>query len=270
MPRKLAVPILLVLLLLAAALFLFMQGHSIGAPSDQHLETATATNNRATNGMPMILVFSKTAGFRHASIADGIVAIRKLAAEHNVHADFTEDATAFTTANLARYRAVVFLSTTGTILDSEQKAAFEHYIHAGGGYAGIHSATDTEYSWAWYGRLVGTFFKSHPQVTRATLHVEDHKHPSTVMLPEKWERVDEWYNFRTNPRPGVHVLLTLDETTYKGGEMGQDHPIAWYHDFEGGRAWYTALGHTPESYREPLFVAHLWGGIAYAARLSEM
>jgi len=225
----------------------------------------TSENN---GGTAMVLVFSKTAGYRHASIKDGIGAISRLASQHDVNVDFTEDAAAFTAENLARYKAVVFLSTSGTILNAEQKVAFEHYIRAGGGYAGIHSATDTEYDWAWYGQLVGAFFQSHPHIARATIDVEDQQHSSTSMLPKKWERTDEWYNFRTNPRANVHVLMTLDETSYEGGTMGKDHPIAWYHEFEGGRAWYTALGHTSESFSEPLFLAHLWGGISYAAGLS--
>lgn len=217
-----------------------------------------------------LLVFSKTAGFRHASIADGKAALQKLASEHGVAIDFTEDAQAFTDENLRRYAAVIFLSTTGHILDSDQQLAFERYIHAGGGYVGVHSATDTEYDWAWYGQLVGTYFDrahGHSYVTQATLHIVDRTHPSTAMLPARWIRTDEWYNFTSNPRPKVHVLITIDETTYVGGVMGTDHPIAWYHAFDGGRSWYTALGHTSESYSEPLFLAHLWGGIVYAAQL---
>ncbi len=214
-----------------------------------------------------LLVFSKTGGFRHASIKDGKIALQKLAAEHNVAADFTEDATAFTDTNLARYDAVVFLLTTGNILDDGQQAAFERYIRAGGGYVGVHSASDTEYDWPWYGGLVGAYFDrihGHSKVVQATIHVTDRTHPSTVMLPALWVRTDEWYNFASNPRGRVNVLMTIDESTYKGGVMGADHPIAWYHEYDGGRAWYTALGHTSESYYEPLFLAHLWGGIMYA------
>ncbi len=213
----------------------------------------------------MLLVFSKTTGYRHSSIKEGSATIGRLATEHHVGVDFTEDSSLFTPANLARYSAVIFLNTTGTILDDEQKAAFEGYIHAGGGYVGVHSAADTEYQWAWYDKLVGTHFKHHPQIAQATVNVEDHSHPSTSMLPTKWVRTDEWYDFLSNPRDHVHVLLTLDESTYAGGLMGADHPIAWYHDFEGGRSWYTGMGHTAQSYSEPLFEAHLWGGIAYAA-----
>jgi type 1 glutamine amidotransferase len=232
-------------------------------------DSGTAT---ATTCPKKLLVFSKTGAFRHASIKDAIAALRKLAAQHNVAADFTEDASVFTDENLRQYSAVVFLLTSGHILDDNEKAAFERYIEAGGGYVGVHSASDTEYDWAWYGKLVGAYFDrihGHSSVTPATINVIDRTHPSTVMLPTKWVRTDEWYNFATNPSGSVHVLMTIDETTYKGGVMGANHPIAWYHEFDGGRAWYTALGHTSESYSEPLFLAHLWGGIAYAAGLSE-
>jgi len=215
-----------------------------------------------------VLVFSKTAGFRHDSIPHGIAAIKALGAEHGFSVDTTEDAGRFTTAELTRYRVVVFLSTTGdNILDPDQKAAFEGFIHSGGGFAGIHSASDTEYQWAWYGRLVGAYFADHPQIQPATVHVEDIGHPSTKDLPVIWRRTDEWYNFRTNPRGTAHVLATLDEATYSGGKMGSDHPIAWCQEIDGGRSWYTAMGHTVESYAEPLFRLHLLGGIESAAGL---
>jgi type 1 glutamine amidotransferase len=217
---------------------------------------------------PRLLVFSKTAGFRHASIKDGIAAIRILAMAHHVVVDATEDANVFSVDNLKRYKAIVFLSTTGDVLDDAQQEAFEHYIQAGGGYVGIHSASDTEYDWSWYGQLVGAYFKSHPAyLQQAAITVEDAHTSSTSMLPHIWERTDEWYNFRSNPRSHVHVLLTLNEATYQGGTMGKDHPISWYHDFDGGRSWYTGMGHTEASFDEPLFLAHIWGGIVYAAHL---
>jgi len=227
---------------------------------------STATTSAACP--PALLVFSKTAEFRHDSIPAAQAALRQLAAEHGWRADFTEDATLFTYERLARYDAVIFLLTTGDVLDSAQEAAFERYIRAGGGFVGVHSASDTEYGWAWYGGLVGAHNNQqnkHSGVVSATIQVSDHAHPSTAGLPDRWTRTDEWYNFAVNPRPQVHVLMTMDESTYTGGTMGADHPIAWYHEYDGGRAWYTALGHTVESYREPLFLAHLWGGIEYAA-----
>ncbi|MEV4345024.1 ThuA domain-containing protein [Actinoplanes sp. NPDC049596] len=214
-----------------------------------------------------VLVFSKTAEFRHDSIPAGIAAIKQLGADNGFTVDATEDAAAFTDANLANYRAVIWLSTTGDVLDAGQQAAFERYIKAGGGYAGIHAASDTEYSWPWYGKLVGAYFNSHPANQQATVKVEDHAHPSTATLPERWSRYDEWYNFRTNPRGDVHVLASLDETSYTpgAGAMGSDHPTAWCQDYDGGRAWYTGGGHTQESYADPQFLAHLLGGIRTAA-----
>ncbi|GAC1460927.1 MAG: hypothetical protein PVSMB2_22140 [Ktedonobacteraceae bacterium] len=215
-----------------------------------------------------ILVFSKTGAFRHASISDALVALRRRAVSQHVTIDASEDASVFTDVNLSHYNAVVFLLTTGKILDASQKAAFERYIQRGGGYAGVHSASDTEYDWSWYGQLVGAYFDrvhGHSRVVQARVHVLDTTHSSTQMLPAFWVRTDEWYNFAANPRRTVHVLMIVDEKTYSGGVMGTDHPIAWYHAFDGGRSWYTAMGHTSESYKEPLFLAHLWGGILYAA-----
>lgn len=210
-----------------------------------------------------VLVFSKTAGFRHASIAAGKTALLKMGSENNWMVDTTEDALVFTAANLKRYDVVVFLNTTGNILNEEQQAAFEKYIQAGNGFAGIHAATDTEYDWPWYCRLVGANFASHPKQQNATLLVKDSLHSSTKHLPHLWQRFDEWYNFK-NQYSGVHVLVTIDETTYEGGKNGDNHPMAWYHDYDGGRAFYTALGHTEASYSEENFLQHLRGGLQYA------
>lgn len=211
------------------------------------------------------LVFSKTAGFRHASIPDGLAALRALGDTHGFTVDATEDAAVFTDAGLAPYQVVVFLSTTGDVLDAAQQAAFERYIRAGGGFVGIHAAADTEYAWSFYGALVGAYFRSHPAIQQATVKVADGVHPSTAHLPKRWARTDEWYDYRANPRGTVHVLATLDEATYSGGTMGHDHPIAWCQVYEGGRSWYTAGGHTSESFQEPLFRTHLLGGLRYAA-----
>lgn len=211
-----------------------------------------------------VLVFSKTAGFRHDSIPEGIAAVRELGTTGGFAVDATEDAGAFTARNLARYDAVVFLSTTGDVLDTIQQAAFERYIKRGGGYVGIHAAADTEYDWAFYGGLAGAYFQSHPAIQPATVTVEDRSHPATLGLPRSWERTDEWYNYRSNPRDRAHVLASLDESSYTGGTMSGDHPIAWCQEYRGGRAFYTGGGHTKESYAEPAFRQHLLGGIRYA------
>ena len=214
-----------------------------------------------------VLVFSKTAGYRHASIPQGIAALKALGEKAGFAVEATEDASAFRDDNLKRHAAVVFLSTTGDVLDEMQQQAFERYIRAGGGFVGIHSASDTEYDWPWYGRLVGAYFASHPEGTpTAAVRIVDPGHPSTSALPVAWVRSDEWYNFKANPRGSVQVLATVDEKTYSGGSMGDDHPVAWFHGMDGGRAWYTAMGHTGESYAEPLFLRHLLGGIQYSVR----
>ncbi len=216
-------------------------------------------------GKPRVLVFSKTAGFRHSSIPNGKVAILKLGRENGFDTDTTENASLFNKDSLQKYSAVVFLNTTGDVLDSYQQAAFERYIQSGGGFAGIHSATDCEYHWPWYGKLVGAYFKSHPKTQQAKIILKDKNHPSTAHLPDVWERTDEWYNFKQVPSDSnVKILLAIDEKSYEGGENGDNHPMAWYHDYDGGRAFYTELGHTEESYAEPNYLKHILGGIQYA------
>ena len=231
-----------------------------------------------------VLVFSKTTGFRHGSIGAGIRAVERLGAQYGFTVDATEDATQFTAANLAQYEAVVWMSTTSDVLNDTQQAAFEDYIQAGGGYVGVHAASDTEYTWPWYGDLVGAYFQSHPAGTpTATINVEDKTTASSCALPDRWERTDEWYNFQSkdnpvvngggadySPRvnPNINVIATLDESTYVEGDgnaTDDDHPIAWYQEFDGGRSFYTGGGHTDASFSEPLFRLHLLGGIQYAA-----
>lgn len=239
---------------MSAAALVFL---ALSAPAK--MDTALAVPN------PRVLVFSKTAGFRHDSIPTGIETIRDLAKERGFQVYATEEAQVFTPGNLGQFDCVVFLNTTGDVLNDDQQKAFEAYIRSGGGYVGVHSATDTEYGWPWYGQLAGAYFRSHPQIQKADIRVEDRAHPTTCHLPNPWTRTDEWYDFRASPRPNVRVLANLDETTYKGGLMGADHPIVWCHEFQGGRAWYTALGHTKETYAEPLFRTHLAEGILWAA-----
>lgn len=212
-----------------------------------------------------ILVFSKTAGFRHDAIPAGIDALRTLGQQHDFTVTATEDAGAFTTANLATYEAVVFLNTTGDVLNSTQQTALQSYVDTGGGYLGVHAAADTEYDWPYYGQLVGAWFQSHPAIQQATIRNEDRTHPATSHLGATWTRSDEWYNYRANPRPNVHVLQTLDESTYSGGSMGADHPITWCHSQGQGRSFYTGLGHTIASYADPAFRSLLLGGVRYAA-----
>ncbi|MFG3554807.1 ThuA domain-containing protein [Micromonospora sp. NPDC047557] len=231
--------------------------------------TTPATPASAADAPYDVLVFSKTAGFRHDAIPVGIQTIRDLGAANNFTVTATEDAAAFTTANLAQYEAVVFLNTTGDVLNATQQTAFESYIGSGRGYVGVHAAADTEYDWPFYGNLVGAWFASHPAIQQANVKVEDRGHAATGHLPQTWTRTDEWYNYRTNARSTAHVLATLDESSYSGGGMGADHPHSWCKSYSGGRSFYTGGGHTQASYAEPAFRAHLLGGIRYAAGRSK-
>ena len=219
-----------------------------------------------------VLVFSKTAGWRHDSIPEGVQTLRELGAANNFAVTTTEDANQFTASNLARFKAVVFLNTTGDILNSTQQTAFESYIRAGGGYVGVHSAADTEYDWPFYGELVGAYFAGHPAAQQsANVKVENRATAATSHLPQTWRRWDEWYNYRTNPRSTARVLASLDETSYRPetGAMG-DHPHTWCKTYQGGRSFYTGNGHTKESYSDPAFRAMLLGGLRYAAGKTKM
>jgi cytochrome c len=215
-----------------------------------------------------VLVFTKTSGFRHDSIPKGVALIRSLGTSHGFDVDSTGDASRFTRKTLAGYRVVVFLNTTGDVLNRRQQAALEGYVRNGGGWVGVHSAADTEYGWPFYGTLLGggAWFVSHPEIQAATIDVERATHPSTSHLPATFSFTDEWYNFRRSPRGSVRVLLSIDETSYEpgSGAMG-DHPIAWFHLVNKGRGWYTNLGHRPETYDDPTFALHLLGGIGWAA-----
>ncbi len=214
-----------------------------------------------------VLVFSKTSSFRHESIPAGIEAIRSLGKQHGFAVDTTESSASFNEKTLKRYNVIVFLNTTGDVLNDAQQLELNRWVQAGGGFVGIHAAADTEYEWPWYGELVGAYFNGHPNdpnVRDATIKVIDKTHVSTKHLPETWKRTDEWYNYK-DIRPEINVLLNLDEKSYQGGTNGDNHPIAWYRDFDGGRTWYTGLGHTNECYQDQDFVEMLWGGIQYAA-----
>jgi cytochrome c len=220
---------------------------------------------------PRILVFYETKGWKHASIPAGIRAIQQLGLAHGFAVDTTGESSVFNEADLRPYAAVVFLSTTGNVLNVAEQNAFERYIQAGGGFAGIHSAAATEYDWMWYEHLLGAHFSSHPHnpgVRPGIVHVVDTTHLATRDLPATWSRKEEWYSYHTF-FPGIHVLALLDEDTYEGGTNGSHHPIAWYHAFDGGRSFYTGLGHEDESYSDPLFLEHILGGIQYAMGKNE-
>ena len=231
------------------------------------LPGCTSGTEEPAGSVPKILIFSKTTGFYHQSIEKGMITVLDLCRDNNMIAYGTRDAAAFTPENLQQYSAVVFLNTTRDILDSMQQEAFVQYIRSGGGFVGIHAACDTEYDWPWYGKLAGAWFKRHPMGTpEATILVTDKSHPATSMLPDEWVRSDEWYEFK-DISPDINVLAYLDETTYEGGEMGENHPFIWYQEFEGGRSFYTGCGHSPENFEEPLMQEHLLAAIKWAGKI---
>ena len=232
--------------------------------------TSSSTGTGGAGGDPVtppaVLLFTKTAGFAHSSIPDAVAALESTGATRGWTVTTTDDAATFTTTGLADIDVVVVLMTTGDALDRGQQAALETFVQSGRGWVGVHSASDTEYDWPWYGGLVGAYFAGHPSPQQANVVVEVTDHPATAHLPATWTRFDEWYSFDDNPRDDVLVLMALDESTYDPGGLAMgDHPIAWSHAYDGGRAFYTAGGHTSESYEEPDFIAHLVGGIEWAA-----
>lgn len=213
---------------------------------------------------PKVLVYHKTAGFHHESIPKGIKTIEDLGMENNFLVEETDDSQAFSEANLNKYDLVIFLNTTGDVLDLQQQKAFEGYIDNGGNFFGIHAAADTEFGWEWYGDLVGAYFMSHPKIQEAEITVMDTNHPTVAHFERSFRRTDEWYNYK-DINPEINVLLNLEESSYEGGENGKNHPIAWYQELSGGgRAIYTGGGHTIESYDEPEFREHLRRSILFA------
>jgi type 1 glutamine amidotransferase len=229
---------------------------AIIAQSDQSASPAQAENT--------ILVFSATRGFRHASIPDGIKAIGAIASKNHWKMVATEDSSVFNNSNLKQFSVVVLLNTTGNVFGPNEEAALQQYVRSGGGVIGIHAAADCEYEWPWYNQLIGGYFESHPAIQSATLVVKE-KHPATAHLGSSWIHKDEWYNYKS-VSPAIKVLLELDEKSYEGGKMGSSHPIAWYQEFDGGRLFYTGLGHTSEAYQDEKFIMHVTEGIRWAMK----
>ncbi len=212
---------------------------------------------------PRVLIFSKTNGYHHASIATGTATIRKLGEENGFAVDTTVDSTWFRKKILKKYAAIIFLSPTGKVFGPEEETALQDYVHSGRGVVGIHAAADCEYNWQWYGDLIGGYFKSHPKQQEAKFIIDDKDNAATKGLPDPLTHFDELYNYKYY-NPDIKVLIKLDETSYTGGANGDNHPIAWYHEFEGGRSFYTGLGHTDQCWADPLFQHHLLAGIKYA------
>ncbi len=226
-----------------------------------YAQTAKAKGKTARR----ILLFTKTApgSYRHESIGPGKLAVMRLCRENGIEVDTSENSDLFTDDNLKKYQALVFLSANQDIFNPAQEQAFQRYIRAGGGFAGIHAASGAEREWPWYAQLLGGSFVWHTPQQSATIDIVDTSHSSAQGLPRRWPRYDEWYFFR-DMNPNIHVIATLDSTTYKSDRHPANYPFAWYHEFEGGRSWYTAGGHNASDFADPLFLRHILGGIQYA------
>ncbi len=220
------------------------------------------------------LLFTKTDGFHHEAINEGVDAVKKMAERNYFTVEWHENASVFNDKKLEEFQVIIFLSTTGNILNDEQQKAMEKFVQAGKGFVGVHSAADTEYDWEWYTKLVGRMFKIHPVIQTATLKLHDAKFPGMERVPATWQWTDEWYEYGEEKIKGLNVLLSVDEKTFDpnvkwgdkvGTGMGDFHPIAWYHAYDGGRAFYTGLGHMPLVFSDPVFLEHFYGGIYWAA-----
>lgn len=245
-------------------------GPSASSPSPAFLQEPVklGTSQEAlAKPKPRVLVFSKTAGFRHDSIPDGVAMLKFQCEALGWPMTHTEDAEVFNESLSPRFDVIVFLSTTGNILDESQQLQMERFMAMGGGFVGIHAAADTEYEWAWYGQMMGAYFASHPRIQPATTKIIDRDHPTTSFLRPVWLRTDEWYDYKSQPPASARVLGILDEKSYEGGKMGEKHPIIWAQELAGGgRSWYTGMGHTKESYGEPLFQRQIMEAILWTAQ----
>ena len=220
------------------------------------------------------LLVTTTRGWHHESLHSGVLAIQQLARQNFFNVTLLEDPKGFTDEKLKTFQVVIFLNTTGDIFDSLQQKAMERFIQSGKGFVGIHSASDTEYDWPWYNQLVGRMFNIHPAVQTARINIVDKNFPGLGGFAQNSLWTDEWYDFGPEKVSGLNYILAVDESSYnpkvnwgtkKTEGMGNFHPIAWYHHFDGGRSFYTALGHLPTNFSNPVFLNHLYAGIFWAA-----
>jgi type 1 glutamine amidotransferase len=219
------------------------------------------------------LVITTTRGWHHESLHAGFIALQQMAARNYFDLKLFEDNNSFTDEKLQDIQVIIFLNTTGNVFDSAQQKVMERFIQSGRGYVGIHSASDTEYDWEWYTKLVGRMFVIHPAIQTAKLQVLDKSFPGLKDL-DGLQMTEEYYQFTPEKISGLHYILGVDETTYnpkadwkrvKGDGMGEMHPLAWYHEYDGGRSFYTALGHVPSTFSNQAFLDHLYAGIFWAA-----
>ena len=228
--------------------------------SDIDINCLNCSNNNSFS----ILVITETEGWVHESIGSGLNLIEDIGNKNNFNVYYSDDSSVITNDNLKNFNSIIFLNTTGNILSNKEQNVMEEFIRSGRGFLGVHSAADTEYEWDWYGNLVGAYFKSHPDVMSAKILTIENK--ITNHLDSEWKIEDEWYNFNyTNEN--IKILLNLDESSYEGGDHPDYHPITWYHEYDGGRSFYTGLGHTNEVYKDNRFIKLLEKGILYVSKV---
>jgi uncharacterized protein len=211
------------------------------------------------------LLFTRTIGFRHASLQPAIDAFEALSRAEAWTLTHSEDGASFAPERLGRHHVVVLLNTTGDVLNSAQRESFEAFVARGGGVVAIHAPAVVSFDWPWYERLIGARFAGHPEPQRGTLLVEDAQHPAMRGIPQRWEVHEEWYNYEQSPRNRVRVLASVDEHSYRGGKMG-DHPIIWCHEALGGRSFYCGLGHDSSLYADPTFMNHVSAALRWCAK----
>ena len=238
------------------------------------LQTLFSVSTSAQQKQFKALLVTTTRGWHHESIHAGVLALQDLGRKNFFDVVLWEDPNGFTDKYLEQFQVVIFLCTTGDIFDSVQQKVMERFIKAGKGFVGIHSASDTEYDWDWYTKLVGRMFHIHPVIQTARLDVVDTTFPGLQGFAEHKLWTDEWYQFGPEKINGLNYILAVDESSYnpkadwgtkKGDGMGKFHPIAWYHNYDGGRSFYTALGHMPSDFSDPAFLNHVFAGIFWAA-----
>jgi len=220
-----------------------------------------------------VLVLSIPNKYHHDYIPVARESFQRMALHHQFALTWTDDPAVFE-GDLKKFAAIVFLNTPGEVLNETQRSRFQDYLHAGGGFVAVHKAIATARQWPWYEKLLGQSFRTHPYIQTAVVHVTDRNFPATMPLPDRWIWTDEWYEYDAPLVSDLHVIMTVDETTYDptriwpgqhAAGMGAFHPVAWYHRFEGGRCFATALGHNPELYTDKTYLDHIYGGIYWAA-----
>ena len=218
--------------------------------------------NCSGNNSYSVLVITETKGWVHDSIESGLKLIQNIGNKNNFNVYHSDNSSVITYKNLKEIKTIIFLNTTEEILTDVEQKVMESFIKSGKGFVGVHSAADTEYNWQWYGKLVGAYYRNHPEVMNGKILTINHK--ITNHLDSEWEIEDEWYNF-DYVNYDINILLNLDEDSYIGGEHPDYHPITWYHEYDGGRSFYTGLGHTKEVYDDERFIKLLEKGILYAS-----